>query len=214
MPPRQPRRKHCLRRYVRSATRNVGRLPNSGQASIEHVLFLQIDVDADTDHDGHAVSTTRRRFRQNAAQLAAARDQVVRPLQANAGDADLPERFGDAYAGGQRYGRKRIRHIAECIGNGKAQARVGRRVPFPIQASPPCRLVVRERGAWKAVWMRKPLGLGRWRLYRLDRDPSELYDRATQRPGELDALVELWESYAASQGVYIEPDAVSAAPDS
>ena len=33
-------------------------------------------------------------------------------------------------------------------------------------------------------------------------------------PAELDALVELWESYAASQGVHIEPDAVSAAPDS
>ncbi len=69
-----------------------------------------------------------------------------------------------------------------------------------------------RRGVWKAVWMKAPLGVGRWRLYRLDRDPSELFDRSEAQAARLHELVELWEAYAAERQVYIEADSVSAAP--
>ncbi len=69
-----------------------------------------------------------------------------------------------------------------------------------------------RRGIWKAVWMKAPLGIGQWRLYRLDRDPSELFDRSSSRKTTLDQLVRLWEGFAEAKQVYIEPDAVAAPP--
>ncbi len=63
-----------------------------------------------------------------------------------------------------------------------------------------------RRGRWKAIWMKPPLGPGAWRLYRLDQDPAELYDRSKGRPAELRGLVDLWESYARSHDVVVEPD--------
>ena len=33
--------------------------------------------------------------------------------------------------------------------------------------------------------MRRPFGTGSWRLYRLDRDPSELYDKSAAEPERL-----------------------------
>lgn len=69
-----------------------------------------------------------------------------------------------------------------------------------------------RRGIWKAVWMKAPLGVGKWRLYRLDRDPSELFDRSGPREATLEQLVTLWEGFAEAKQVYIEPDSVSAPP--
>ena len=58
-------------------------------------------------------------------------------------------------------------------------------------------------GHWKLVWMPPPFGLGKWRRYRLDRDPAELYDRAKLRPGVVERLSKLWDSYAEKNGVIL-----------
>jgi len=68
-----------------------------------------------------------------------------------------------------------------------------------------------RRGSWKIVQMPRPLGTGSWRLYRLDRDPAELYDRAVRDPRRLAELVSLWEQYARAHDVDLESDATAAA---
>ena len=67
-----------------------------------------------------------------------------------------------------------------------------------------------RKGVWKIVRMKRPLGTGSWRLYRLDRDPSELYDKAAAEPERLAELMQEWEEYADSHNVMIVPDEVSA----
>ena len=64
-----------------------------------------------------------------------------------------------------------------------------------------------RKGYWKLVSMPPPFGLGRWRLYRLDRDPSELYDLSQKRREEVEELSELWRSYAREHGVVIPESA-------
>ncbi|MDH3211300.1 MAG: arylsulfatase [Myxococcales bacterium] len=60
-----------------------------------------------------------------------------------------------------------------------------------------------RRGPWKLLWMPPPFGAGTWRLYRLDRDPAELYDRSDQKPALLRDLLVLWEEYAKANGVVV-----------
>jgi arylsulfatase len=60
-----------------------------------------------------------------------------------------------------------------------------------------------RRGPWKLVWMRPPFGVGKWRLYRLDRDPAELYDRAADQTERSEDLRALWEEYAKANGVIV-----------
>jgi arylsulfatase len=70
-----------------------------------------------------------------------------------------------------------------------------------------------RRGPWKLLWLSPPFGPGDWLLYRIDRDPAELYDRSQQDPDELRELRALWEDYARTHGVALEPpDAAGAAP--
>ena len=66
-----------------------------------------------------------------------------------------------------------------------------------------------RRGHWKAVWMRPPLGAGDWRLYRLDRDPSELHDRNEEEPEKLAELIDLWHEYARHHNVVVAGDDAS-----
>ncbi|MDJ0866469.1 MAG: arylsulfatase [Myxococcota bacterium] len=63
---------------------------------------------------------------------------------------------------------------------------------------------VRE-GPWKLVQMPRPFGVDAWRLYRLDRDPSELFDLSKKRPRRHAALLRRWAEYAAEQGLEPEP---------
>ncbi len=63
-----------------------------------------------------------------------------------------------------------------------------------------------RRGPWKLVWMPPPFGPGKWRLYRLDRDPTELFDRSEGKPDEKRALLAIWEEYARANGV-VSPEA-------
>ena len=58
-------------------------------------------------------------------------------------------------------------------------------------------------GHWKLVWMPRPFGTGQWALYRLDRDPAELYNRASDRPGVVARLSKLWDEYARKNGVIV-----------
>jgi arylsulfatase len=66
-----------------------------------------------------------------------------------------------------------------------------------------------RRGDWKAVLLPVPFGSGDWRLYRIDRDPAELYDQAEEDADRKEELVALWEQYARENGVALaepEPD--------
>jgi arylsulfatase len=60
-----------------------------------------------------------------------------------------------------------------------------------------------RKGAWKLVLMPVPFGSGDWRLYRIDRDPAELYDRAEEYADRKEELVALWEQYARENGVVV-----------
>ena len=69
-----------------------------------------------------------------------------------------------------------------------------------------------RRGAWKLVSMSPPFGAGSWRLYRLDRDPAELYDLSEKDPEAKQELLALWQEYAKTNGVVL-PEAESASTD-
>lgn len=58
-----------------------------------------------------------------------------------------------------------------------------------------------RQGRWKALYIPKPDGPGRWQLYDLARDPGEIHDLARQEPERLRALVEQWQRYVDETGV-------------
>lgn len=58
---------------------------------------------------------------------------------------------------------------------------------------------------WKAVWLRRPEGVGAWQLYDLADDPGETRDRAADEPAMLEQLIGAWERYAAWAGVVDAP---------
>ncbi len=64
---------------------------------------------------------------------------------------------------------------------------------------------VRE-GKWKLVWMARPFGANDWRLFRLDHDPTELYDQTEREPKKKQELLALWERYAQAIGVTLPPE--------
>jgi len=67
-----------------------------------------------------------------------------------------------------------------------------------------------RKGVWKIVQMKRPLGTGAWRLYRLDRDPSELHDKAADQPERLEQLAREWDAYAGTHNVVVVPGEASA----
>lgn len=62
-----------------------------------------------------------------------------------------------------------------------------------------------HRDPWKLVWLSPPFGPGDWLLYRIDRDPAELYDLSREHPDERRELQALWEDYARAHGIAIDP---------
>lgn len=60
-------------------------------------------------------------------------------------------------------------------------------------------------GRWKLVRMPPPFGVDRWRLYRLDHDPSELFDLSTEEPERVEQLTLLFGRYALENGVVLPP---------
>lgn len=62
---------------------------------------------------------------------------------------------------------------------------------------------------WKIVWLTPPAGPGRWQLYNLKRDPTEIRDLAKEEPAKLAELIGEWDKYVASSNVIL-PDARNA----
>lgn len=58
-----------------------------------------------------------------------------------------------------------------------------------------------RQGQWKALYIPKPDGPGRWQLYDLKRDPGEIHDLAEAEPERLRRLVEHWQRYVDETGV-------------
>jgi arylsulfatase len=74
-----------------------------------------------------------------------------------------------------------------------------------------------RKGPWKLVWMPPPFGAEKWRLFRLDRDPAELWDRSDGKPEQRKALLAIWEEYAKANGIVLpevegEDEAVARRP--
>lgn len=58
-----------------------------------------------------------------------------------------------------------------------------------------------RQGNWKALYIPKPDGPGRWQLYDLNRDPGEIHDLAQAEPARLQALKQYWQDYVDETGV-------------
>ncbi|MFJ3259922.1 arylsulfatase [Pseudomonas sp. NPDC086581] len=54
---------------------------------------------------------------------------------------------------------------------------------------------------WKALYIPKPDGPGRWQLYDLARDPGEIHDLAEAEPERLQTLKKHWQNYVDETGV-------------
>lgn len=57
------------------------------------------------------------------------------------------------------------------------------------------------QGNWKLLMMEVPWGNGEWQLYNLREDPAEQHDLAATEPDRLLAMIELWQRYAAENGI-------------
>jgi arylsulfatase A-like enzyme len=70
-----------------------------------------------------------------------------------------------------------------------------------------------RQGDWKIVWINAPWGrgLGRWSLFNLATDPTELTDLADQEPARLKELIGRWDDYVRANGVIAVDDFVPAA---
>ena len=60
-------------------------------------------------------------------------------------------------------------------------------------------------GDYKATWIPKPYGPGKWQVFDLSVDPGESKDVSSQNPELKQQLIEAWNEYAESVGV-IPPD--------
>ncbi|KAI9727386.1 MAG: hypothetical protein M1834_008457 [Cirrosporium novae-zelandiae] len=58
-----------------------------------------------------------------------------------------------------------------------------------------------RQGFWKINWVPPPMGPGKWQLYDLSKDRSELNDLAEKNPEKLKELLGLWETYRKEVGV-------------
>lgn len=60
-----------------------------------------------------------------------------------------------------------------------------------------------RQGDWKLRWQWKPFGAGEWELYNLAQDPAERTDIASANPAKVDAMLTLWDEYAAANNVIL-----------
>src|ERR1700677_89343 len=65
-----------------------------------------------------------------------------------------------------------------------------------------------RQGEWKAVFIPKPHGPGRWQLYDLAKDRGETDDLAARHPVMLATLLRLWDSYVEETGVISGPASI------
>jgi arylsulfatase len=58
-----------------------------------------------------------------------------------------------------------------------------------------------RKGDWKIRLLEQPYGSGKWALFNLKDDPTEITDLAITQPGKLAELLKDWEKYVAINGV-------------
>lgn len=58
-----------------------------------------------------------------------------------------------------------------------------------------------RRGAWKALYIPKPYGPGRWQLFNVLDDPGETRDLAEEQPARTENMIALYEEYCRKNGV-------------
>ena len=125
----------------------------------------QCDIQPDPRDDVYRFIRQRARFGQNAAELAVVGDEVVRPLQRNAADAELFQRVDEPHADRKRQRRQVAWLGGERVGDGKAKTRTGGRPPGSTMTATPCCLVVGYRHAKVARTRRfaaHQVGVGRF----------------------------------------------------
>ncbi len=70
-----------------------------------------------------------------------------------------------------------------------------------------------RQGDWKLLsLMPSAGGTGNWELYNVAIDPGEVHDQAAAEPARRDAMIRLWEQYAADNGVILTGDGPFAPP--
>jgi arylsulfatase len=65
-----------------------------------------------------------------------------------------------------------------------------------------------RQGDWKALFLPRPYGPGRWQLYNLAGDPGEVADLAAAQPEKLAELLALYDRYALETGIVPVPVSV------
>ena len=60
-----------------------------------------------------------------------------------------------------------------------------------------------RQGEWKLRWQFKPYGTGEWELYNVATDPAERTNVAAQNPGQVQALLAVWDDYAKANNVIL-----------
>ena len=64
-----------------------------------------------------------------------------------------------------------------------------------------------RQGDWKLINLIKGAGgSGKWQLFNLQKDPSELHDLAQKEPTRLKSMIDLWKQYAKENGVILTGD--------
>lgn len=70
-----------------------------------------------------------------------------------------------------------------------------------VQGFELCGRAAIRRAEWKAVFIPKPKGPGKWQLYDLSKDPGEIHDLTDQHPSKLEELLVHWDDYVKECGV-------------
>jgi arylsulfatase A-like enzyme len=68
-----------------------------------------------------------------------------------------------------------------------------------------------RKGDWKIVFANEPWGKGKWELFNIAKDRTELHDLADSNPKKLAEMMEEWKRYVAENGV-IEIEGLAARP--
>jgi arylsulfatase A-like enzyme len=64
-----------------------------------------------------------------------------------------------------------------------------------------------RQGKWKLCHIQKTAGdSGEWELFNRETDPAETTDRSKHEPARKKAMLELWDQYAAMNGVILTDD--------
>lgn len=63
-----------------------------------------------------------------------------------------------------------------------------------------------RKGNWKITKVESPFGKGKFELYNLEEDPTELNDLALENPGKYQEMLQDWDNYVGKNGVILSKD--------